>query len=115
MAFLIPETLRTCRDVPPGVNRLARALQESIDDAATVWYEPLFDPSGDRPDVVLLIPDLGVLVLEVLESKANAVTAAVRDGRLVIERDGASLETEHPLRRAASWTGSVRESRSPRC
>lgn len=99
MAFLIPENLRTRRDVAPGVNRLARALQESLEDAVTVWYEPLYDPSAERPDFVVLVPDAGLLVLEVVETKANAIRG-VRDGRLVIDRGGATVKVDHPLRRA---------------
>ena len=45
MAFLIPDNLRTRSDVPAGVNRTARVLQDTLDDASTAWYEPLFDLS----------------------------------------------------------------------
>lgn len=102
MAFLIPENLRTRRDVAPGVNRLARALQEALPDSTTVWYEPLFDASGERPDIVVLVPDAGVLVFEVVESKANAVRGT-QGGRLLVERDGTSQELDHPLRRAEAF------------
>lgn len=108
MAFLIPENLRTRRDVPPGVNRLARALQESLDDATTVWYEPLFDVSGGRPDVVVLVPDAGILVIDVLETKANAIRG-VKDGRLLVEQSGTSIEVEHPLARAEASARDLRE------
>ena len=107
MAFLIPETLRTRRDVPPGVNRLARALQESMDDSATVWYEPLFDREGERPDVVLLMPDLGILVLEVVESKAGAVRG-ITEGRLHVERAGTTTAVAHPLLRAEDFAAQLR-------
>ena len=100
MAFLIPEDLRTRRDVPAGVARLARALQEGLDDIATVWYEPLFDQTGDRPDLVVLVPDAGILVIEVLETKANAIRGA-RDGRLLIGDDRVEVAT--PLARAEEF------------
>lgn len=104
MAFLIPENLRTRRDVPPGVARLARALQEGLDDMATVWYEPLFDQTGDRPDLVVLVPDAGILVIEVLETKANAIRGA-RAGRLLVGDESVAIPT--PLSRAEALAVSL--------
>lgn len=100
MAFLIPDNLRSRRDVPTGVSRLARALQDGLDDDATVWYEPLFDVDGERPDVVVLIPDAGVLVIEVLEAKAGAIQG-VREGTLVLLKDGQPAPVVDPLSRAS--------------
>lgn len=102
MALLIPENLRSRRDIAPGVARLARALQEGLDDLATIWYEPLFDQTGDRPDLVVLVPDAGVLVIEVLESKANAIRGASGD-RLVVDRMGERVEMPTPLARAEAF------------
>jgi len=97
MAFLIPENLRTRRDVPAGVARLARALQEGLDDMATVWYEPLFDRTLDRPDLVVLVPDAGILIIEVLEMKADVIRGA-RGGQLLVGDDPVEVTT--PLARA---------------
>lgn len=106
MAFVIPENLRTRRDVPAGVARLGRALQEGLDDVATVWYEPLFDRTGERPDLVVLVPDAGILVIEVLESKANAIRGT-RNGRLVVGGDGVEIET--PLARAEAFAAGLEQ------
>jgi len=73
VAVLIPENLKTRADVSPGTRILARVLQEALEDAATVWFEPLFDPLGHRPDLAVLAPEAGVLLLEVLEAKAGAI------------------------------------------
>lgn len=102
MAFLIPDNLRRRTDVAPGVVRLARVLEESLDDGATVWFEPLFDGSSERPDLVVLVPDVGILMLEVLEAKAGAVTGA-RDGSLVLAHDGESSLVQDPLSRAKAF------------
>jgi hypothetical protein len=108
VAFVIPENLRTRRDVPPGVARLARALQEGLDDQATLWYEPLFDRAGERPDLVVLVPDAGILVIEVLESKANAIRGA-RNGALLVAGDAAQLEVPTPLARAEAFAVSLEQ------
>ncbi|MEO5679914.1 MAG: 3'-5' exonuclease [Acidimicrobiales bacterium] len=108
MAFLIPENLRSRSDVLPGVSRLARLLQDSLDDAATVWYEPLFDPDGDRPDVVVLVPDVGVLVLEVLEAKAGMIQGVRGDQLVVSGRSGVRLVGD-PLSRAALFARALQD------
>ena len=108
MAFLIPENLRTRKDVPPGVSRLARVLQDALDDAATVWYEPLFDGSDERPDVVVLVPDVGVLVLEVLEAKSGMIQGVSGDRLLVASSSGTRLVVD-PLARAQRFAETLRD------
>jgi len=108
VAFLIPENLRSRKDILPGVARLARLLQDALDDSATVWYEPLFDPSGQRPDVVVLVPDAGVLVLEVLEAKAGMIQGVSGD-QLVVTGPSGLRSVPDPLARAARFADSLRE------
>lgn len=99
MAYLIPDNLRSRRDVPPAVGSMARLLVDALHDSATVWYEPPFDVHGDRPDLIVLIPDTGVLVIEILQQKAAAVVR-VTEGRLCITQDGESSLISDPLSRA---------------
>lgn len=108
MAFLIPENLRTRNDVPPGVSRLARVLQDALEDTATVWYEPLFDPSGERPDIVVLVPDVGVLVLEILEAKSGMIQGVSGDQLIVAGPSGARSVAD-PLSRAARFATVLRD------
>lgn len=98
MAFLIPDNLRSRRDVPPAAGSLARLLGDALPDSATVWYEPLFDVDGDRPDLVVLIPDTGVLVVDVLQQKAAAVVG-VADGHLTVTEEGERTSLADPLSR----------------
>jgi hypothetical protein len=107
MAFLIPDNLRTRSDVPAGVNRTARVLQDTLDDASTAWYEPLFDVGGERPDLVVMVPDVGVLVLEVLEEKPGAVRG-VQDGKLTITKASAERLVDDPLVRARAFADALR-------
>jgi len=103
MAFLIPENLSSRRDVPTAASRLAKALREALDDDATVWFEPLFGAGQDRPDLVALVPDTGILVLEILGAKSGALRGA-RDGGLVIaDRNDVERVVPTPLARAEGF------------
>lgn len=102
MAYLIPENLRGRRDVSPGVARLAAALRDGLDDDVIVWYEPMFDVTGKRPDLVVLLPYAGILMIEVLESRATAIHG-VRDGRLLVVDGEREREVQDPLSRATNF------------
>lgn len=104
MAFLIPDNLRSRQDVPAGIRRVASAFQVGLGEDATVWYEPLYDPSGEKPHLVVLIPDRGIVVLEVLEVKGQRLLGTLR-GRLRFELDGREVEADNPLIRAERLAG----------
>lgn len=106
MAYLIPDNLRSRRDVPPAAGSLARLLGDALDDSATVWYEPLFDVDGDRPDLVVLIPDTGVLVIEILQQKASAVLDAA-DGCLTVAEEGQRRTMDDSLTRARRFADGI--------
>lgn len=99
MAFLIPANLKSRRDVPEAVQRVARAFEMALDDDVTVWFEPLFAANDDKPDLVVLLPDRGIVVLEVLGARSAGVLGALR-GRIRLERGGKEIEVANPLERA---------------
>ncbi len=103
MAYLIPENLSTRRDVPAAACRLAKALREALDDDATVWYEPLFGAGRKRPDLVALVPDSGVLVLEILGAKSGALRGVRGGGLVVIDRNDVEHVLPTPLARAQAF------------
>lgn len=108
MAFLVPDNLGSRKDVADSIRRVAKAFQTGIDDVGTVWYEPLFDTSGELPHLVVLEPSVGVVVLEVLKGKQGSVLGAFR-GRLRLEIDGEEIEVDSPLERAERFAGLLRE------
>lgn len=108
MAFLIPDNLRSRNDAPAGVKRAASAFQVGLDDTAVVWYEPLYDPAGDKPHLVVLLPDRGIIVLEALEVKAGGVLGVLR-GKIRLERDGREVEVDNPLARAERLANTLRQ------
>lgn len=108
MAFLIPDNLRSRSDVPTGVKRAASAFQVGLDDTAVVWYEPLYDPAGEKPHLVVLLPDRGIVVLEALEARAGGVLGVLR-GKIRLERDGREVEVDNPLARAERLAATLRQ------
>lgn len=111
MAFLIPENVRYDKAVPPHHRRVASVLAQGLDDAVTVWYEPPFDPKGDRPHFVVLDPSYGVVVIEVLDHRGDAAERVLGAWQRVIriERAGAEVEIEEPLGSASRFATELAE------
>lgn len=99
MAFVIPDNVKARRDVSASLKRVIGALQVALDETCTVWCEPPYDPSGEKPHLVVLMPDRGLAVLEVLDVKTAGLLGALR-GKLRVERDGREVELDSPLIRA---------------
>lgn len=102
MAYLIPDNLRSRKDVSKGARDVASALQTGLDDSATVWFEPLFDPSGQAPDFVVLDPQRGVIVLAIEDVSAADVLGAIR-GEIHQALDGGGEAIRTPLARASHF------------
>lgn len=100
MAFLIPANLRNNSALPSSHRRVATALAVGLDDAATVWYEPPFDTTGERPDFVVLDPSVGIVVVVVFDQRQDQdVLGAVR-GELRVAEGAAEQAVVNPLERA---------------
>jgi len=108
MAFLIPDNLKSRKDVSDAIRRVARAFAIALDEDVTVWYEPLFDPDGELPHLVVLDPRLGIVVLEVLKGRDKANLLGAVRGRLRIEIDGEEREVDNPLERAERFADALR-------
>ncbi|WP_246096673.1 3'-5' exonuclease [Paenibacillus sinopodophylli] len=61
MAYMIPEVIRT--SATAGERLVFRTLKTYLAEDYVVYYEP--EIAGDRPDFVIIGPDLGLLVLDV--------------------------------------------------
>lgn len=109
MAFLIPENLSSRRDVPAAASRLAKALREALDDDATVWFEPLFGAGRERPDLVALVPDTGILVLQILGAKNGALRQIRDGGMVVVDRNESEHVVPTPLARAEAFASDLTE------
>lgn len=108
MALLIPDSLRSRKDVPDPVRRVAGALGTSLDDDATVWYEPLFDHEGTRPDLVVLDPRCGVIVIEVMKGTGRSKLLGAVGGEIRMESDGKETVVPSPFVRAEAFVHALR-------
>lgn len=106
-------------------DRLARAtrgeqltykwLCDALPDSCDVWHEPRID--GNKPDVVVFGPDLGLLVLEVKDWSAGAIVA-VEPGRSVHLKNAADVKSvTHPVEQAEQHLFTIKEmlEREPPC
>lgn len=107
MAYLVPDNLKSRNDVAAAIRKTVSAFQVSLDDSSTVWYEPLYDPTGEKPHLVVLHPDRGIVVLEVMDTKGGGLLGALRGG-LRLVRDGREVEVANPLVRADLLASSLR-------
>ena len=108
MALLIPDSLRSNRVFPATVRRVAGALGTSLDNDVTVWYEPMFDRTDTRPDLVVLDPRYGVVVIELLKGADKSQLLGVVNGELRIASDGQEHSIPSPLIRADQFAASLR-------
>jgi len=108
MAHLIPDSLHNQPGATRGIVRVSKALANGLDADAYAWFEPPFDPSGEKPHFVILMPDNGIAVLEVLDVQQNKLLGLVR-GKLRVELDGKEVELAHPLERAEAFAETLRE------
>jgi hypothetical protein len=107
MAHVIPENFRNHKDISSVVARACTALRNGLDDSCVVWVEPPFDPSGDKPDLIVLIPDHGLAVVEVMDVRSSRLLGSLR-GKMIFELDGQEVESD-PLGRAETYAEVLRE------
>ena len=72
MAKLYPDLANIDRlTVPPtdGERHLLMVLLDTLDDTYEVYFNPYLD--GDRPDVIVLKPGCGALIIEVKDWNLN--------------------------------------------
>jgi len=94
--------------VPAPVQRVASALGTALDDDVTVWYEPLFDQTDTKPDLVVLDPRYGVLVIEVVKGKGKSHVLGAVNGELRLNVDGKEQTVPSPLIRADAFADALR-------
>jgi hypothetical protein len=116
LAYLIPDNLRGDKSVPAAHRRVVTALAPGLDDFVTVWYEPPFDPHGDRPHFVVLDPTLGIAVLVVLDQQdpTKERLLGVWNQALRVDDRGTERDIENPMDRAERFVETLRDSLATR-
>jgi hypothetical protein len=85
-----------------GERRLLEALARKLEDDYTVWHNIPIMGSGREPDVVLLHPRRGLLVLEVKDWKRRTILDA-NPMRVQIETERGRVSTMHPVAQARGY------------
>lgn len=97
MAEMVPETLPASST--PGEKRVFAALERLPEDCL-VYYDRLV---GDRyPDLIVVMPDVGVLVIEVKDWRL-AELESVSSDTVTIARRGTSAMFAHPRQQARGY------------
>ena len=103
MAEMIPDRLPASASA--GEGRVFAALQR-LPDNCIVYYEPVV---GTRyPDFLVLVPDLGLLVIEVKGWRASALRRANMNEITVSDR-GLEQIYPHPVRQARGYMNRLRD------
>jgi hypothetical protein len=88
------------RSATQGERTLFSLLKETLPDDCVVYYEPFIE--GKKPDFILIIPHLGVLVLEVKDYKLGTIQSATSE-EWVIQSSGKFDKVKSPLNQARDY------------
>ena len=104
MAEMIPDRLPS--ESSAGEKRAFAALQQ-LDDECLVYYEPLVRQR--YPDFVVIIPDTGVLIIEVKGWYPADILRGDRQDVRVKSRDGVETVQAHPVRQGRDYMHRLRD------
>jgi hypothetical protein len=103
MAHFIPEKLPS--NASAGEQTIFNLLQK-LDDDCLVYYEALVDTS--KPDFIVIIPDAGVVIIEVKGGYAGHIRSANRH-RIEWDRRGRQQTEKHPLEQARGYMFALKD------
>jgi UvrD-like helicase C-terminal domain/Nuclease-related domain/AAA domain len=104
MAVMIPDRLPS--EASAGEKRVFAALQR-LDDDCLVYYEPLVRQR--YPDFVVIIPDTGVLIIEVKGWYPAEILRGDQQDVRVKSRDGIESVQAHPVRQGREYMHRLRD------
>ena len=78
MARLIPESVFSDAEITVGEKRLIRNLYQNLEDSCIIWYQPNL-PSSRRPDLIVYIPNIGLILYEVKDWSLDQIITANAD------------------------------------
>ncbi len=101
MARLIPESVFSDSDITVGEKRLIRNLYQNLEDSCIIWYQPKL-PSSRRPDLIVYIPNIGLLLYEVKDWSIDQIISANADSWSV--KFNSSIENRtNPFKQARNY------------
>ncbi len=104
MAFLIPDNLKSKKDSPNYLKRIATALQHGLDDSVQIWLKPIYHSSNGNTFFIVLIPNRGIAVLNILETKGMKILGLVRN-KLRLDNSNQEVELDNPIVTAQEFAG----------
>ena len=85
-----------------GEKRLLEALARKLEDDYSVWHNIPIMGSGHEPDVVVLHPCRGLLVLEVKDWKRRTIVQA-NPMQVQLQTERGLVHAEHPVAQARGY------------
>lgn len=85
-----------------GERRVLHQLKRCLEDDYIVWHDITIGPKARQPDLVILSPRWGVLLLEVKDWRRNTLGPATRDA-VTLNTPRGPVTVPHPLRQARDY------------
>jgi len=102
MATLIPSLNQSLAHMSSGEARVARRLEEKLEDDYLLWYDVPIGGTGRQPDFIIFNPRRGVLVLEVKDWKRDSLQKVDKKHWHLITSDGL-VQKQNPLEQARDY------------
>lgn len=106
MATLIPSLNQCLPRMTNGERRLARRLEEKLEDDYLLWYDVPIGGSARHPDFLVFNPRRGILVLEVKDWGKDTIQSIDRASVRILV-NGAVIEVQNPFEQARRYAQSV--------
>jgi len=106
VASLIPAIGSCLSRMTGGEKRLARRLEDKLEDDYLIWFDVPVGRANVHPDFVVFNPRRGLLVLEVKDWRIDAIAAIDRQSVDLITSDGLNRKI-NPLEQARQYAHQV--------
>jgi len=106
VASLIPAIGSCLSRMTGGEKRLARRLEDKLEDDYLIWYDVPVGRANVHPDFVVFNPRRGLLVLEVKDWRIDTIAAIDRQSVDLITSDGLQRKI-NPLEQARQYAHQV--------
>src|SRR5690625_2499594 len=103
MATTVPETIG--RSATAGERLLFRTLKNYLPEDYIVYYEP--EIHGKCPDIVVVGPDVGLIVLEVKDYTKNTLFRLNQDEWTLLNANGEHSTVQSPVKQARDYTFNI--------
>jgi hypothetical protein len=109
MATLIPALGACTSRMTGGELRIAKRLEQKLDDDYLLWYDVPVGPKYSHPDFVVMHPRRGLLILEIKDWRLSTIQRADKDTWEIIPH-GVPKNVINPLEQARQYAHQVVDS-----